>query len=71
MKTNRIYWNLRTGLAGGFFLAADNCPYLIVLFETARGTRAYVADQYLNQISSEMKIESAKRKVKALMRADR
>ena len=63
----RLYWNLRTGLAGGYFLAADNCDYFISIFTTARGERCQIMDSSFTPISGNLKIETAKRKIRKMM----
>ena len=60
----RLYWNLRTGLSGGYFLAADNCDYFISIFETRLGTRCQIMDCFFTPISKTIKINTAKRKIK-------
>ena len=64
----RLYWNLRTGLAGGAFLAADNCPYFISLFETSQGTRCTIMDGYFTPLSKAIKVDTAKRKIREMLR---
>lgn len=63
----RIYWNLRTGLAGGFFLMADKVPYILSIYQTVRGDRCDILDTDLNIIASKLKINYAKRKVKRIL----
>lgn len=67
MKNNRIYWNLRTGLAGGYFLAADSVPYFICIFQTALGEKCQIMNSSFDPISKTIKIEAAKRKIRKMM----
>jgi hypothetical protein len=60
----RIFWNLRTGLAGGHFLAAEGIEYFLGLYQTPLGTRCDILGPDLIPIKTKLKITYAKRLVK-------
>ncbi len=62
----RLYWNLRFGLVGGYFLTADKCQYFISIYNTRRGTRCDLVDHHFTPIRTNLSINYAKRLAKKL-----